>query len=346
MKFIRYFLLLILICVLVLSIFSYKTYQDFIHYKNPKTVQFKIKKGSSVKAIAKTLKEHDIISNSFVFLIYLKITEKTQGLKAGEYLFKKDLTVKDVIDIIENAKTVKYQFTIPEGYRYKDICRVLSEKKELMTNVECLKLCQRTDFLKHKTKMKNLEGFLYPETYFYESDDSPEEIIKMMVNMFYKVVGKERIQKAKEKGMSLDELVTFASIVEKETAYSPERPLIAGVFYNRLKANMLLQTDPTVIYGIKNYDGNIRKKDLETDHSYNTYTRLGLPPGPIASPGIESIDAVLNPFETKAYYFVAKGEGKHYFSRDVGQHNRAVRYFILKRGRKPEPGEEEKFFEK
>lgn len=164
---------------------------------------------------------------------------------------------------------------------------------------------------------------------------TPELIFKGMVDMFYKKTGEERVRLLRDKGLSLHAAVTLASVVEKETGQAVERPLIAGVFFNRIKIGMPLQSDPTTIYGIRNFNGNLTRRDLETDTPYNTYTRTGLPAGPICNPGLAAIDAVISPAVTDALYFVAKGDGSHYFSKSLDEHNRAVRYYQLKEGDPP-----------
>jgi UPF0755 protein len=168
-----------------------------------------------------------------------------------------------------------------------------------------------------------LEGYLFPDTYQFGRGISPSLIIDAMVKRFWQMVG-PLTDRAKETGMTMQEIVTLASIVEKETGQPSERPLIASVFLNRLKSGMRLESDPTVIYGLENFDGNLRKKDLVQRSPYNTYVIHGLTPGPICNPGLESIKAVIFPAKTDYLYFVSKNDGSHHFSRTLSEHNQAV----------------------
>jgi len=315
---------------------AYVAYQAYtsLHYQNPEQTVVNIKKGTSVKKIASILEENRVIENKIWFEVYLRISNQAHQLKAGEYEFKAGQDAFAVIDRMILGLVKTYKFTIPEGYNIHEVCTVFVENL-LMSKEECEHEIRRTDLLKERDSIKTLEGYLFPDTYVYESDTPSSDFVKMAVALFYKKVGEERIQKAKQMGLSLHELITFASIVEKETGIPSERPLIASVFHNRLKKGMLLQTDPTVIYGVKNFDGNLRKRDLLTDTPYNTYMRPGLPVGPICNPGLDAIDAVLEPVDSDYLYFVAKGDGSHYFSKTIEQHNRAVRYYQLKQGSAP-----------
>ena len=168
----------------------------------------------------------------------------------------------------------------------------------------------------------SLEGYLYPDTYLISRDLDARELVDLMVRRFWKVFND--LIRGQKRDMSLREIVTLASIVEKETGLAEERPVIASVFLNRLKKRMRLESDPTVIYGLKNFDGNLKRKDLRTPNPYNTYTNHGLPPGPIANPGRESLMAVINPAETDYLYFVSRNDGSHCFSTTLKEHNRAV----------------------
>lgn len=332
------FLLFLLLGICAYAVF---TYTSAMSYRSPKKTRFIVEKGQSAAKIAKNLEENSIISNNFVFLLYVRLTDQAQKLKPGEYEIPRNSSLKKVVAQIVSGRTIRYQITIPEGYTARQICEQFV-KKELMTKKQCTDFVINPSlFLKNSDGIETLEGYLFPETYFFERSTTPKEMIQTLVNQFYKVIPPDALQKAKEKNLTLHEWVTLASLIEKETGFAEERPLIAGVFHNRLKKGMLLQTDPSVIYGIENFDGNLTRKHLQTDTPYNTYTRKGLPKGPIASPGKGALMAAIRPTATEAYYFVAKGGGKHYFSKTLGQHNLAVKYFILKTGNSPPPGEEE-----
>lgn len=325
-----------LVTILVAGAAVYSVYQS-LQYKNPTEVEVEILKGSSVKRIAALLAKEDVVESAWKFETYIRVTNQAKGLKAGNYVFEEGLLAQDVLDKMIAGKVKLSKFTLPEGYNIHEVCKLLVNKN-LMTADQCDTEVKRVELIREDNQnIKTLEGYLFPDTYSYGKNIKASQLTQQMVNLFYKKVGSERFEKAKKMGFSPHQLIIFASIVEKETGLAKERPLIASVFHNRLKKGMLLQTDPTVIYGIKNFDGNIRRSDLKTDTPYNTYTRPGLPIGPICNPGLESIDAVLNPLSSPYIYFVAKGDGSHYFSETLAQHNKAVQYYQLKKGNEPAP---------
>lgn len=302
-----------------------------LRHQNPEEVTIVVIKGSSVKKIAALLKEKNVIADTGFFQTYLYLIDKTQALKAGEYVFEKNLSLEAVIEKLVLGKVKAYKVTIPEGFTIKDICRLFEEKK-LMKMPECFDYTHRVDFLNtliDSDTVENLEGYLFPETYLYDLQTKPKDFFVMMTKMFSQKLGEERLKKITASNFSLHEVLILASLVEKETAVESERPKIAGVFFNRLKIGMPLQTDPAVIYGIPEFNGNLTKADLQKDTPYNTYTRTGLPKGPICSVGLAAIDAVLNPETTNALYFVAKGNGSHYFSTTLEEHNQAVQDYQL-----------------
>lgn len=336
-QFLRNLFYFFVLLVCLVCGYAYYEYHQTITYTNPKDVTVRIPKGSSVRRIAFLLAENGVIDNDIKFELYLRAFKLSRNLKAGEYEFSAGMSLDEVIDKMRRGDVKLYKFTIPEGYNIKDVCRMFAEKKIMQLN-DCDTLVRDTVLLRKIIKdeslqdVSTLEGFLFPETYLYEFEATPEDIFTEILTLFKdKVVASDRVTKAKAMGFDLLELVTFASIVEKETGLASERPQIAAVFHSRLKIGMLLQTDPTVIYGIPNYDGNIRKRDLTTDTPYNTYTRPGLPIGPIANPGLAAIDAVLNPEPVDYLYFVAKGDGSHYFSKTLDEHNAAVQQYQLRR---------------
>lgn len=337
----RFVFILFLLISLVAGVGGYYTYQG-LQYRSSKSVTLLIERGTPLRQIANTLAKQNVISSPWIFEGYVRATSQDKDLQAGEYQFRAGINVKGIVRMMTLGQTVRYQVNIPEGFAIKDICKRFVHKK-LMSKDKCQELTSRKDWLENGEEALSLEGYLFPATYSYNKLTTPEDMIKQMVATFYKNVTPSLRKEAKKQGLSLHRLVTFASLIEKETGVPWERPLIAGVFHNRLKRGMMLQTDPTVIYGIKNFDGNLTRKHLTTYTEYNTYMKVGLPPGPIASPGLDAIKAVLYPVKTDALYFVAKGGGKHYFSKTLAQHNRAVQYYQLKRGAPPPDGEEKGF---
>lgn len=303
------------------------------HYQNPETIIVSVPRGTSVRALSRDLKNEHVIQDALIFEIYLRMLGQAQKMKAGDYEFEAGATLRDVATKMIEGKTKLYQFTIPEGYTLKDVCRLFSEKN-IMSIDECTTLGHDVSFIKNDPTAQSLEGYLFPETYTYDSQTTPRDIFKNMVAMFYEKVGSARFAQATTLGLSPHDLVVFASVVEKETGQASERPIIAGVFHNRLKIGMLLQSDPTTIYGIPNFNGNLTRADLARESDYNTYTRPGLPIGPICNPGLAALDAVLHPTTTNALYFVAKGDGSHYFSTTLAEHNEAVNRYQRRGGSK------------
>ncbi len=310
------FLLLVLLVGGSLKIYS------FLQYHSPEGIYLYFERGSSLRSISKILADHQLIPDPLLFEILARLQRKGNRLKAGEYEFSAGLTPLQIMDKMVKGEVKLYSLTIPEGWNLKEIEKLFVEKGLLSSE-------DQTPFT------SNLEGYLFPDTYLYERRHTAKDLVAMMKDLFQKKITDALMEQAKIKGFSLHEWVTLASIIEKETAIADERGLIASVFINRLNRGMPLQTDPSVIYGIVNFDGNLTRRHLETDTPYNTYTRTGLPPGPICSPGLESLMAVLNPVQNDFLYFVAKGDGTHYFSRTLEEHNRAVNYYQLHRGPPP-----------
>lgn len=336
----RLFFAFVIIGLAILGWVGFAYYESY-NYTAKTTARVVFAKGTGANEIANQLETDELIRSALFFKLYLRITEQGQKLQAGEFEIAAGSRMADIVNLLVSGKTITYAFTIPEGFTIADVCHKLA-KQNFMTLPTCEALVRDSSFLKDPASATTLEGYLFPETYLFDKLTTPPQMIAAMVAEFYKHVTEDVLQQIRARGLTLHRWVTFASLVEKETGVGYERPLIAGVFYNRLKVGMLLQTDPAVIYGIKNFDGNLTRKQLETDTPYNTYTRNGLPIGPIANPGWEALKAVLQPLDTEAYYFVAKGGGRHYFSQNLQQHNRAVQYYIFKNGVVPEPGEEEK----
>ena len=295
-----------------------------------------IPRGTSVRDVAALLEHNGAIRDRFFFEAYVRLSRKSSRLKAGEYEFSAGDNLQTVVDKLLRGDTKKYTFTLPEGHNVRELCRALIPRG--LNLITCLELISDTGQIKEKPAgARTLEGYLFPETYTFDAFTTPETFISSMVDMFYKKIGPDREAKAKALGFTLHQLVTLASVVEKETGRPDERPMIAAVFLNRLKRGMPLQSDPTVIYGIDPFNGNLTKADLQRDAPHNTYTRPGLPVGPICSPGLAAIDSVLNPASTGALYFVAKGDGSHYFSSSLEEHNRAVSHYQRGHDAPPSP---------
>ena len=273
------------------------------------------------------LEQEGIIKNRQFFVLLATLLGKKKKVKAGEYEFHTQMLPLEVLDTLVKGQVKRHLVTIPEGYTLSQIAQLLGE----------LNLLEKRGFLEKASSPtlinalglshlagSTLEGYLFPDTYHLIREMDPEEVIQMMVHQFKKVSRPDLPNRASELGISEREAVILASIIEKETPLSEEKPLISAVFHNRLKKKIPLQSDPTVIYGIKNFNGNLTREDLLRPTPYNTYLVVGLPPTPICNPGKESLLAAVHPAPVPYLYFVSRNDGSHYFSSDIEEHNRAV----------------------
>lgn len=293
-----------------------------------------IREGLSLRQVAQELESRDIITSKVLFMLWAKALGYGRIIKAGEYELGPDMPPLRIYEKLTRGLVMTHAVTIPEGLTRMQIADILAEKR-LAERQSFLSLTQHPDIIaRYGIYGQNLEGYLYPDTYQFALSLPPQNLIDVMVRRFLKVV--EPYNSAiDQSGMDLNQVVILASIVEKETGQADERPLIASVFLNRLKRGMRLESDPTVIYGLPDFNGNITRKDLQTPTPYNTYLIQGLPPGPISNPGLASIKAVLFPAETKYLFFVSKNDGSHHFSRTFSEHRRAVDFYQRKRGKAP-----------
>jgi len=290
-----------------------------------------IKSGQNFKSLSKILHKAGIIKEPNKFNLFALIKGYDKKVKAGEYLLSASMSPNNILQIIVGGKVRLYKLTIPEGYNLNQIASNIA-RAGLGKEEAFLKAANDSSLVREEgIDAETFEGYLFPETYYFPKSITPEMIISTMVNRFLSVFTPAFKEHAKELGLSIHQIVTLASIVEKETGDPEERPVISSVFHNRLKKNMRLESDPTVIYGIKDYDGNIKKRHLEALTPYNTYKIKGLPPGPIASPGIKAIEAALFPADTDYLYFVSKKDTTHKFSTNIKDHNKAVRKYQLRK---------------
>jgi UPF0755 protein len=297
----------------------------------PTSVRLSIPPGLSITQTAALLEKNGIITSAGNFLILTRLKKGTGTIKVGIYDFSRAATPKEILRRLLAGDIVLRRITIPEGFALKEIAMRL-ENLGYAPAQEFLRLSRDREFLKSlEISAPSLEGYLFPETYFAAIDASPRQLLQMMVREFRKRVSAELMAAARSRGLTLPQLVTLASIVQKEARRIEEMPTIASVYHNRLRLRMPLQADPTVIYGLENFNGNITKADLLRPTPYNTYKILTLPPGPIASPGADALRATAFPAQTNYLYFVAKGDGSHAFSADLRSHNEAVRRYQLHR---------------
>ena len=293
---------------------------------NEKEEVFIVKKGTGLRAVATELERRGLIRSRHLFILWAILKGGARDIKAGEYSLNQSLPPVRIFRILASGAVKTYPVTIPEGLTAEQIADILA-KKNLIDKGEFMSLVEdKTLAASYHIDGPGLEGYLYPDTYLISRDMGAKGVIDLMVNRFWHVYNSLiKDQKSAAGGLSqLRQLVTLASIVEKETGLAEERPIIASVFLNRLKNSMRLESDPTIIYGLKDFDGNLKREDLRTPSPYNTYIHHGLPPGPIANPGREALSAVIDPVKTDYLYFVSKNDGSHYFSTTLEEHNRAV----------------------
>ncbi|OIQ86104.1 putative aminodeoxychorismate lyase [mine drainage metagenome] len=288
-----------------------------------------LKHGSSLRAIAQQLVGERVLREPWSFMLLVRIHGMAGAIKAGNYQLEQGMTADDLFQMITSGNTVQRGIIFIEGWTFKQMRAALDADDSVrhlgmhLSDAEILSRIGATETV--------AEGLFFPDSYYFSSGMSDLDILKRA----YQAMGRKLdiAWRLRDPGLPYAtpyQALTMASIVEKETARSDERPLIARVFMNRLRLGMRLQTDPTVIYGMgERFDGNLRKKDLQTDTAYNTYTRSGLPPSPIAMPGLAAIEAVMHPGVTDALYFVGKGDGSHVFSATLSAHNRAVVHYQL-----------------
>jgi UPF0755 protein len=297
---------------------------------NEKVIE--ISSGMNMTKLAKLLKEQGLIQDEYKMRLYAKILGRGKHIKKGEYKLDGGMTPQGMIDIVSSGKSIQYSITFPEGSNIYDMAELLDQRglikgKSFLDTVRDPKLVQET----LGRAAPSLEGYLFPETYDITHFTSAKELVKMMLAKFNENYA--ALAKTAEVKMPKHELVTLASVVEKETGAPEERPLIASIFYNRLKKGIPLQSDPTILYGIIDATGkptnNITKADITRPNRYNTYTVKRLPYGPIANPGREALAATMKPAQTNYLYFVSRNDGTHVFTSTYADHLKAVKKFQL-----------------
>jgi UPF0755 protein len=283
-----------------------------------------IPRGSSIASVSNLLLKEEVVPNATVFKWVLRLTGGSRFVRAGEYRFKTDMSYLGALNVLYREEPIVHQITVPEGWSIRQIAEILSVQKLVDKNRFLNLALHPTAPTRYKLSSPTLEGFLYPDTYTFSRLDGEERIIERMVAQFFHKYDDTLKRKAAEIGWPLEKVVTLASIIEKETGLAEERPIISSVFHNRLKKKMRLQSDPTTIYGIEAFNGNLTRADLLRHTPYNTYKIPALPPGAIANPGLGALKAVLFPANTEYFYFVADGTGRHIFSKTYNEHQRHV----------------------
>lgn len=297
----------------------------------PGTDLVTIERGQSLQGVARMLKRRGIIDEPYSMRIYARLAGISSRIKAGQYRFEDGITQYGILDKLVAGDVVRYQVQFIEGWTFREMREALYAHPELEHRTLDLGDGEVMNVL--GLPGEHPEGRFFPDTYVFTAGDSDIDVLTRAHRAMEQVL--DEAWRNRAEGLPLSgsyEALILASIIEKETGLGEERETIAGVFVNRLRRGMRLQTDPTVIYGIgESFDGNIRRRDLTADTPYNTYTRSGLPPTPIAMPGRASILAAVRPEETPYLYFVSRGDGSHHFSATLEEHNRAVRKYQLGR---------------
>ena len=289
-----------------------------------------IEPGNSLRKITCKLQENRLISSGKRFIFLTRLLQSSTLLKAGEYLIEKNASPLQIITTLKQGRVFQRQVSIPEGFTLRQINTRL-QAKGLCRNDEFIQLTTSpTNLKKWQIQGPNLEGYLFPSTYNYSRQTSCRQIVEQMLN-----TGQKQFQQLAARdldhNLNRHQILTLASLIQKEAGNNGEMPVIASVFHNRLQLKMRLASDPTTIYALgENFDGNLRRRDLRNPSPYNTYRHRGLPPGPICSPGNQAIMAVINPEPTDFLYFVSRNNGHHQFSRTYKEHNQAVRKYQLK----------------
>ncbi len=292
--------------------------------KHPPSKVVLIPDGAPFQQVAAMLEREHLIKSRSAFVLFAKSQSADRKVHAGEYELNAGMTPAEILSKLLSGQVLLHPLTIPEGLTLIQIADLVSQQG-LTDQAEFLRLAKDRAFIASLgIKADTLEGYLYPNTYKFPRTVKAREVLTAMVEQLRQVVGPDFLARMQELKMTMHEVLTLASVIEKETGAGGDRPDISAVFHNRLKQHIPLQSDPTVIYGLPAFDGNLRRKDLSSPSPYNTYRVKGLPPGPIANPGIQAIRATLYPSDSRALYFVSRNDGTTQFSKTLTEHNQAV----------------------
>jgi peptidoglycan lytic transglycosylase G len=327
---------LALLVAFMAALVAYGRFSTAIQAEQPQVIQ--VQAGETLRQVTHSLADRGLLRHPHLFTAFGILRGDSANIKAGEYVVKGDVSPNELLDYFVSGLSRFVSITVPEGFTLAEIA-VRVEERELGRADAFLALAHDRDFIARlplpvDSPPPSLEGFLFPETYYFHRGVGEAAVITAMVAEFNRRAAGILRERATQVGLTPYQALILASIVEKETGVAAERPLISAVFHNRLRARMRLASDPTVIYGLDNYDGNLRRVDLLTETPYNTYKIQGLPPTPIASPGLASIQAAVSPAPVDYLFFVAKGDGTHVFSRDYRDHSRAVWKYQIRPHRK------------
>jgi UPF0755 protein len=298
-------------------------------------IDFEVKRGASLKSVAATLSARGAIRSARAFEWLARWRELAGRLQAGEYELSGAMPAEEILTILAEGRVKTYEVAIPEGLTAREIAQRMAEAGIADAGAFLAVVHAPGSAARFGVEGPGLEGYLYPETYRFPRGLPAEAVVRVLVEHFH-AAWAEVASAAAERDLSMRRAVTLASIVEKETGEASERPMIASVFHNRLARGMRLESDPTTIYGIPEFDGNLRRRDLENGNNpYNTYMIQGLPPGPIANPGADALRAVTSPAASSYLFFVSRNDGTHIFSRSYEEHERNVDRYQRKGRRSP-----------
>lgn len=331
-RFLTWVLTLSLLISTLLALIFYQSYQSFLETPlaiDGNDVFLSVESGASVQQIATDLESRKIIDSALYLQIYARLNGLASRIKTGEYELSEELTPKNLMERLVRGQVVQHSLTIVEGWSFRQMLSAVQQHPRLKITLDGLSDNEIMVKLGHPEQ--HPEGQFFPDTYHFPGGTSDLEFLQRAYDTMQQKLDEAWQQRDPNIPLTTPyQALILASIIEKETGQAGERHKIAGVFSRRLQKNMLLQTDPTVIYGLgDSFDGNLRRRDLKNDTPYNTYTRKGLPPTPIALPGAASLLAAVQPQSGKELYFVARGDGSHVFSNTLKEHNRAVRQYQL-----------------
>lgn len=328
----RLILIFFFLIVLTVSVGAVQGYVFLQNTPSQEEVQrtIEIEPGATFLEVTGLLNREGLITSSFFFRLLGKITQNESKIKPGEYQLHRAMRPAEVLGYLVRGEVLVHRVVIPEGTSSREIGAIL-EKGNILKAETFYQTAQDREIVKRLGfEAETLEGYLFPDTYYFSKQTAPEKIVDQMTKKFRETYDEAFQKQADALGMNQREVITLASIIEKETGTPSERRIISGVFHNRLKQKMRLQSDPTVIFSLAHFDGDIKRKDLLNDSPYNTYRVTGLPPGPISNPGKEAIYAALFPANVDYLFFVSKNNGEHFFSKTLKEHNEAVRLYQLK----------------
>ncbi|MEM1092060.1 MAG: endolytic transglycosylase MltG [Pseudomonadota bacterium] len=313
------------------GLWAYRSYQSFLDdpLPNSQPVPFTITSGQGFAAIIKDLEDEGLIQEPWHWWVLGRRSALASRIQAGEYQLSPGLRPNELLTLLAEGRVVQHALTIVEGWRFSDLAAAVDRHPALdhtLLELPATEIARRID-----PELDHLEGWFLPETYYFPRNTTDVSLYQRAYAAMQQALAEAWERRDPEAPLTApEEMLILASIVEKETGLASERAQIAGVFLRRLELRMRLQTDPTVIYGLGDaFDGNLRRRDLRSDTPYNTYTRFGLPPTPIALPGRAALDAVAQPEAGKALYFVARGDGSHQFSETLEAHNQAVQEYQI-----------------